>query len=113
MGQKNNVLNIYMSKPERIQSVLEYYIEESLPEDWASRCEDVSGFYSVVNTKEKMIHRQRDILKRIKTESGSYLLGIENQENINLTFPWRLMQMDCLAYEKQIEEIQEQNEQHK
>ncbi len=109
MGQKNNVLNSYMSKPERIQSVLEYYIGEKLPVDWATRCEEVSGFYTIVNSKGKVTFRQRDILKRIKTDSGSYLLGIENQENINLIFPWRLMQMDCLAYEKQIEEIQDTN----
>ncbi len=109
MGQKNNVLNSYMSKPERIQSVLEYYINEKLPEDWASKCEDRMGFYPVRNTKGKVTYRQRDILKQVKTETGSYLLGIENQENINLIFPWRLMQMDCLAYERQIEERQEKN----
>jgi len=113
MGQKNNVLNIYMSKPERIQSVLEYHIGEKLPQEWASRCETASGFYSVVNAKGKVTHRQRDILKRVRTETGSYLLGIENQENINLIFPWRLMQMDCLDYEQQIEEIQEKNKQQK
>ena len=109
MGQKNIVLKTYMNKPERIQSVLEYYTKEKLPEDWASRCEEESGFYPVVNSKGVITHRERDILKRVKTASGSYLLGIENQEKINLIFPWRLMQMDCLAYERQIEEIQERN----
>ena len=111
MGQKNNVLNIYMNKPERIQSVLEYYIGEKLPKDWAFGCEDASGFYSVVNAKGKVTYRQRDILKRVMTQKGNYLLGIENQENINLTFPWRLMQMDCLAYEGQLEKIRERNKQ--
>lgn len=106
-----NVLNIYMNKPERIQSVLEYYIGEKLPKDWAFGCEDASGFYSVVNPKGKVTHRQRDILKRVRTQKGNYLLGIENQENINLTFPWRLMQMDCLAYEGQLEKIRERNKQ--
>lgn len=113
MGQKNNVLNVYMSKPERIQSVLEYYIGEKLPQDWALSCEEAPGFYAVVNAKGKVSSRQRDILKRIKTESGNYLLGIENQDKINLTFPWRLMQMDCLAYERQIVEIQERNKNKK
>jgi len=110
MGQKNIVLKTYMNKPERIQSVLEYYTKEKLPGNWASRCEEKSGFYPVVNSKGVITHRERDILKRVKTASGSYLLGIENQEKINLIFPWRLMQMDCLTYERQIEEIQERNE---
>lgn len=29
MGEKNNVLNVYMSKPERIQSILEFCIKKN------------------------------------------------------------------------------------
>ena len=91
MGEANNVFNVFMSKPERIRSVLEYYLKEKLSEDW--KCEDANGFYALHNSKGKVSHRQRDIIKRVTTAEGSYLLGIENQETRNLIFPWRLLQM--------------------
>lgn len=109
MGELNNVLNVYMKKPERIQSVLEYYLNEKLPDDWAETCIEEDGFHSVKNNRGRISFRQRDILKKVVTEKGHYFLGIENQAAANLIFPWRLMQMDCLVYERQIEEIQQRN----
>ncbi len=108
MGEPNNVLNVYMSKTERIQSVLEYYLKEKLPEGWEWYTKE--GFYAIKNNRGKMSFRQRDIIKRIENGQRGYHLGIENQETINLTFPWRLLEMDCLEYARQIEEIQQKNE---
>jgi len=110
MGKKNNVLNVYMNQPERIQSLLEYYTGEKLPEDWVLTCSDEATFFSLTDAKDKSSFRQRDILKRIKTADGVYYLGIENQDKINLIFPWRQMQMDCLMYERQIQQIKQNNE---
>lgn len=113
MGEKNNVLNVYMSNPKRIQSVVEFCIKKKLPENWYLSCNDAEGFYSVENENGKKTFRQRDVFKKIITETGFFYLGIENQENINLIFPWRLMQMDCLEYGRQIEEIQRVNKEKK
>jgi hypothetical protein len=121
MGEPNNVLNVYMSKPDRVKSVLEYHLGEKLPEDW--ECEVENGFYSIrscstknVSVKHesgdvrgKISYRQRDIFKKVKAPEGAFLLGVENQQTINLTFPFRLMQLDCLAYERNIEDIQQRN----
>jgi hypothetical protein len=116
MGEPNNVLNVYMSKPERIKSVLEYHLGEKLPEDWEYEVEN--GFYSIRSystknvsekNKLKISYRQRDILKKVKAPEGTFLLGIENQDTINLTLPFRLMQMDGLDYERNVEDIQQQN----
>ena len=59
MGGPNNALKAYMKRPDRIRSVLEYYLGEARA--WGVR----------------------------------FLLGIENQQTINLTYPWWLMEMDC------------------
>lgn len=107
MGEPNNVLNVYMSKAARIRSVLEYYLKEKLPPDW-NLCV-AEGFYTVKNSKGKMSFRQRDIIRRVEAGEHSYRIGIENQETINLIFPWRLLEMDCLDYGRQIEEIQQKN----
>jgi hypothetical protein len=42
-----------------------------------------------------------------------FLLGIENQQTVNLTYPWRLMEMNYLTYGREIEAIQERNEERK
>lgn len=91
MGKKNNVLNVYMNHPERIQSLLEYYIGEELPESWVLTCSDENTFFSLTGTDNKVSYRQRDIFKKVETAEGAYYLGIENQDKINLIFPWRQM----------------------
>lgn len=87
--------------------MLEYYIGEKLPEGWSIEKED--GFYAIRNSKGKLSFRQRDGIRRIKGKGCSFCLGLENQQTINLIFPWRIMEMDSLAYRAGIERIQERN----
>lgn len=107
MGEANAALCSYMNCPDRIRSVLEYYLGEKLPEDWA--WEELKGFYPVRNSKGKLTHRQRDSMGKACIGGVSFLLGVENQDRINLIFPWRLMEMDCLAYGQELERIREEN----
>lgn len=107
MGEPNNVLNVYMNRPDRVKSVLEYCLRQKIQEDWVF--EDVDGFYTVRNSKGRITYRQRDMLKRIRTSKFSFRLGIENQYTINLIYPWRLMEMDCCTYGRDIEQVQERN----
>ena len=107
MGEPNNALNVYMRKTDRIRSVLEYYMGQKLPESWAFEPGD--GFYTLRNSKGKLSYRQRDCMRRVRTCKSSFYLGLENQETVNLTFPWRLMELDSLVYGMEIEEIQERN----
>ena len=41
MGEPNNALKAYIKRPDRIRSVLEYYLGEGLPEDW--ECSETDG----------------------------------------------------------------------
>lgn len=107
MGEPNNALAVYMNRPDRIRSVLEYYIGEKLPQDW--QCVETRGFYSVRNAKGKLSFRQRDFIGNAKMGGVHFKLALENQDSMNLTYPWRLMELDCLSYGKEIEEVQEQN----
>ncbi len=107
MGEPNNVLNVYMNRADRIRSILEYYLEQKISEDWIFEAED--GFYHVRNSKGRITYRQRDIIRRVHTLNFSFQLGLENQYTINLIYPWRLMEMDCCAYGRDIERTQERN----
>lgn len=107
MGEPNNVLNVYMNRPDRMRSVLEYYLGEKFPEDW--RFEEEEGFYTIRNSREKISSRQRDRIKKVYGSGFSFLFGLENQYSVNLIYPWRLMEMDCRAYGLQIEKLQLKN----
>nr|WP_296480258.1 hypothetical protein [uncultured Acetatifactor sp.] len=62
MGEPNNALSVYMNRPDRIKSVLEYYLGEKLPQDW--QCEEVRGLTTLRNGKGKLSFRQRDFYGR-------------------------------------------------
>lgn len=107
MGEPNAALNVYMSKKERIRDVFEYYTGEKMPSNYEIETEN--GFYSLKGDK-KLTYRERDQFKKVKDTDGiKFLLGLENQMTINLTFPQRLLEMDSLEYRRQVEEIREQN----
>ena len=107
MGEPNNALKVYMNRPDRIRSVLEYYLGEKLPEDWS--CEETGGFTTVRNADGKISFRERDYLGKACAWGVCFKLGLENQNSANLTYPWRLMELDCLSYGSEIEDIQQRN----
>lgn len=107
MGEPNVALGVYMNDPVRIRSVLEYYLGEKLPEDW--KYEELKGLYPVRDSKGKLTYRQRDLIGKACAWGTHFLLGLENQEKVNLIFSWRLMEMDCLAYRQEIEAACEKN----
>lgn len=111
MGEPNNALAVYMNRPDRIRSVLEYYLGEKLPKSW--KCEEIRGFYTIRNSRGKLSFRQRDYLGQARLAGFRFLLGLENQASVNLTYPFRLLELDGLAYGKNIEDIQEENRQRK
>ena len=86
--ETNAALNVYLSKKGRIRDIYEYYTGTCIPPGYEMSAED--GFYSVRDNK-KLTFRQRGQLKRIQPEKGrGFLLGIENQMTVNLTFAQRL-----------------------
>ena len=87
MGKPNNVLKEYMKKPERVRSVLEYYLREKLPNNWEIEAGD--GFYSARNSMGKVSFRERDGIRRVHAGGSAFWLGLENQEPVlNLTLYW-------------------------
>ena len=107
MGEPNNALAVYMNRPDRIRDLLGYYLGEALPVGWS--CREIRGLSTVRNSKGKLSYRQRDFMADVCLWGVSFRLGLENQDSVNLTYPWRLMELDCLAYGKAIDEIQERN----
>ena len=66
---------------------------EELPKDW--ECSQADGFLPTRDAKGKLTFRERDYLGEARAWGVRFLLGIENQQTVNLTYPWWLMEMDC------------------
>lgn len=79
MGEPNNALAVYMNRPDRMRSVLEYYLGEKLPGNW--ECEEVRGFYTVRNSNGKLSFRQRDYLEKPVWRVPVSCLGLKNQDS--------------------------------
>ncbi|MDD6573069.1 MAG: Rpn family recombination-promoting nuclease/putative transposase [Thermoflexaceae bacterium] len=110
MGEPNNAITDYLQKKERLVSFCNYAVGEELfhVED----VEDKDGFYSD-NGKNVLAFSQRDILRRMKLKGQDILVGVENQQNVNLIFPIRQLGMDYLEYRRNVEWIQEKNREKK
>lgn len=107
MGKADVALKEYFRNPERVAAICNYVTKDKgfLPENV---CE-INGFYSVKSADGKVTHVERDMFCKARYYDREILIGIENQQNINLTFPVRQMEMDYLEHKREIEEIQERN----
>lgn len=71
-----------MKRPDRIRSVLEYYLGERLPPDW--KCVETGGFLTVRNSKGKLSFRERDFLGKVQAWGVWFLLGSAGYPKV----PW-------------------------
>lgn len=58
----------------------------------------------------KFQNSTRDIIKRFGSEAGLWVLGVENQNEIDYTMPYRILQYQLSNYREQIENIKKQKE---
>ena len=107
MGKYDVAMKNYFAGNDRVASICNFCVGSAmfLPENIAEK----QGFYSVRTQKGKLSYVQRDILRKVKVRNQEMLIGLENQQNINLIFPVRQLEMDCLEYKKNVEEIQNKN----
>lgn len=110
MGEPNSAITDYLQKKERFVSFCNYAVGKELFH--TQDVEDVDGFYSD-NGRWKLSHVQRDLLRKMKLNGQDILVGIENQQNVNLTFPIRQLGMDYLEYRRNMEQIQDMNRENK
>ncbi len=54
---------------------------------------------------ERIGKRHRDLKKRLKNGEWVALIATENQESVDYSMPFRMMEYDCMEYRKQLQEI--------
>lgn len=87
MGKCNNAVTDYFADPVRAASLLNYCFGRKIAD--ASSIENLSGFYSNMKWNNKLSFIQRDLLFKVHSVYGDFIVGLENQDKINLVFPIR------------------------
>ncbi|MBE5866735.1 MAG: hypothetical protein E7292_11090 [Lachnospiraceae bacterium] len=54
---------------------------------------------------ERIGKRYRDLKKQLKNGDWLALVAVENQESIDYSMPFRMMEYDCLEYRRQLQQI--------
>ncbi len=114
MGKMDNVMYRYMNDAERFTEMVNVALFKGKRILKPEMLEPDDGRYvTMKKTKKGKLHstnRFRDIKKRTKDGRFFALTAIENQEVVDYTMPWRMMQYDQIEYGEQLRQIRKQKE---
>ena len=114
MGKQDNVMYRYMNDAERFTELVNVAIFKGKRVLKPEMLEPDDGRYVTVCKSKKgklqSSNRFRDIKKRTKNGTFFAMTAIENQEAVDYTMPWRLMQYDQMEYGEQLRQIRKQKE---
>ena len=71
--------------------------------------DDMSDHSASADAPRKSVKRERDIKKILKSGMTLRILGVENQEHVDYTMPWRVMGYDYHEYGEQVRERRRKN----
>lgn len=113
MGKYAETMDLYMSNNDRFAEMFNIAVFQGESVVRADELEDDEAHY-IENSREQQftrkLHRFRDVKKRTKSGEKLILTAIENQEIIDYTMPYRMMEYDRMEYGKQLKEIQKEKE---
>lgn len=76
----------------------------------AGSLKEASGHYVKEKGQLQLQETFRDLKKRMENGTELRILAVENQNQVDYTMPWRLMDYDVSEYGRQIRQIQRKNE---
>ncbi|MCM1044124.1 MAG: Rpn family recombination-promoting nuclease/putative transposase [Candidatus Gastranaerophilales bacterium] len=116
MGKYDDALYMYLSDNDRFADLFnavlfqgERVLRADMLEPDSERYVDNRGIAPKGKKGKRlpaMTNSFRDIKKRLKTGESFVVTAIENQQDVDYSMPWRIMNYDCLEYGRQIKEIQ-------
>lgn len=117
MGKYDDALYDYFSDPERFADFYNGAVFQGEKIVEANMLEDAPERYVTENSDEphqfKYKNRYRDVKKHARNGVDFAIMAIENQQTVDYTMPWRIMQYDQLEYGRQIRKILESKAQER
>ena len=117
MGKSNNVWKRYFRNKRRLADLFNgiYFQGEDVIK--AEQLEDATEVYVAADAenpgtlaKNKIVERIRDVKMKLHTGEIFRMLGIEDQNEIDYTMPFRCMQYDTMEYGSQLDDLRRKND---
>lgn len=116
MGEKNNVMCVYLSKPEVFADFVNVGYFQGKKEIWPQQLSDSgqvsydeAGIESGGRESAGKSARSRDVIKTDRRGKKYVIIGIENQDMVHYAMPFRCMEYDVREYRKQLRLLKEKN----
>lgn len=107
MQEKNIIANNYWSDNERFADVINVGMFQAKKVLSANKLSECDGYLGHLEKKRKSesIQKYRDVSKKADFGTTFMILGIENQSELHLAMPVRIMGYEFMNYNKQLKEI--------
>lgn len=107
MQEKNIVANTYWADNERFADVINVGMFQAKKVLSAEQLSERDGYLGHAEKKKKQdsIQRYRDVTKKADFGTNFMIIGIENQSELHLAMPVRVMGYEFMNYNKQLKEI--------
>lgn len=115
MQEKNIVANTYWADSERFADVINvgmFQAKKVLSAGQLSECDGYLG-YAEKKKKQDSIQRYRDVTKKADFGTNFMIIGIENQSELHLAMPVRVMGYEFMNYNKQLKKIKASHDKKK
>ena len=105
MQEKNIVANTYWADNERFADVINVGMFQAKKVLSAEQLSERDGYLAHAKKKQDSIQRYRDVTKKADFGTNFMIIGIENQSELHLAMPVRVMGYEFMNYNKQLKEI--------
>jgi len=103
--EKNIVANTYWADNERFADVINVGMFQAKKVLSAEQLSERDGYLAHAKKKQDSIQRYRDVTKKADFGTNFMIIGIENQSELHLAMPVRVMGYEFMNYNKQLKEI--------
>jgi len=103
--EKNIVANTYWADNERFADVINVGMFQAKKVLSAEQLSERDGYLAHAKKKQDSIQRYRDVTKKADFGTNFMIIGIENQSELHLAMPDRVMGYEFMNYNKQLKEI--------
>jgi len=113
--EKNIVANTYWADNERFADIINVGMFQAKKVLSAEQLSERDGYLGHAEKKKKQdsIQRYRDVTKKADFGTNFMIIGIENQSELHLAMPVRVMGYEFMNYNKQLKEIKASHDKKK
>jgi len=117
MGKKDDAMYDYLEDPNKFADLVNVVLHQGMQVVEGSMLKPDDIRYvkrsDMKKERQKSGNRYRDLKKRLINGGWVAVAAIENQDAVDYAMPMRIMEYDCLEYQKQVKQIRRKKAQNR